>query len=391
MILAEFYDSECLENILSLEREVYERVVFLTPPDGGPDERERGVMEAYVLRRFDCPVEFVPVAEMRMEAVCAALEQSCGESFVADVTGGPELFIAACGYYAAQHPDRCAAVQQFDPKTGARVFRFPDDGRAGVRTAAELNVLEAVSLHRCAITRDGTHGLGSGEIERETLRLWRAVGAHMREWNTFHMLPAANGLRKQSAQVKRVSNAAERAACAAVAEYLAAEDILRDGQFTELDGQVCFGYTLNVPQSALFLYEKAGNLLEHYCGAAAHRSGLFGDCRVSVSLDWDGELGRSEADTKNEVDLILTRGHVPVFVSCKNTEIRNEYLYEIAAMAAHYGGRHAKPVIISNASTNPAVRDRAKDMGVLVIDALHELTFEQFIALLRRRFQTETA
>ena len=55
-------------------------------------------------------------------------------------------------------------------------------------------------------------------------------------------------------------------------------------------------------------------------------------------------------------------------------------------MARHYGGRYAKPVIVSNAENLPVVRKRAEEMGVLLIDAIHKMTLDEFVGVFQRNF-----
>ena len=58
-------------------------------------------------------------------------------------------------------------------------------------------------------------------------------------------------------------------------------------------------------------------------------------------------------DVRHEVDVVVTHGHIPVFISCKNTRLENEHLYEIATMTRHYGGRYARAAIVSNVENLP--------------------------------------
>ena len=44
-------------------------------------------------------------------------------------------------------------------------------------------------------------------------------------------------------------------------------------------------------------------------------------------------------ETKNEIDVMLMRGVVPVFVSCKNGAVKMDELYKLDTVAQRFGGR----------------------------------------------------
>jgi hypothetical protein len=167
---------------------------------------------------------------------------------------------------------------------------------------------------------------------------------------------------------------------------IANKQILRSEERMRIEGKDYQIFDLNVPSQAHLLYQKAGNLLEMYCSLGAVKAGCFHDCQVGVMLDWDREDGNSADDVRNEVDVVLTCGHIPIFISCKNTQIENEYLYEIKTMARRFGGRYAVPAIVSTARHKQPIRDRAKEMGIVLLDEVHRLTLAQFSDRLGQAF-----
>ena len=185
---------------------------------------------------------------------------------------------------------------------------------------------------------------------------------------------------------KGVYSKGDLAAYEVIAKVLRKQKIMINEISQQVEGREYRVFSLDVPEEAHLLYEKGGNLLEYYCALAVERAGVFRDCRVSVSLDWDGDQRKKPVDVRNEVDVMMTYGHIPVFVSCKNTRVENEYLYEIQTMARHYGGRYAKPVIVSNAENLPVVRKRAEEMGELLIDAIHKMTLDECVGVFQRNF-----
>ena len=385
-ILVEFFDHESLENLISLEDGQYSKVVYLYF-DGvnAPDRQEEQVLSRFLQRRFGMTAEFCPVQEMTIPGICAAFDRILEGKWggVIDLTGGPEVFSAAAGYYAARSKGRMIALQQFDVAGGKRIFRYPRGEDAIQRL--ELTVEESVAL-QCAAVLDSTPVQLGGVMEKETLRLWGAVNDIPRQWNHFCTLPAFTPAQYRSRQEKGVFSKGDSTAYDAVAARLRKLGVMRREERMRVENRDYMVFDLDVPEEARVLYEKGGNLLEHYCAVAAQRAGVFRECRVSVSLDWDGEKRQHSVDVRNEVDVVLIYGHIPVFVSCKNTRVENEHLYEIAAMARHYGGRYARAAIVSNADNLPAIRLRAKEMGILLVDELSRRSLDEVVRVFRTHF-----
>ena len=100
------------------------------------------------------------------------------------------------------------------------------------------------------------------------------------------------------------------------------------------------------------------------------------------------QIQPSEKDTANEVDVVLMRGIVPVFISCKNGEIKDDELYKFDAVATRFGGTYAKKVLIATyLNKKPAsmkdFRQRAKDMKIKFIDGVHTLSDEKFEQIIK--------
>ena len=122
---------------------------------------------------------------------------------------------------------------------------------------------------------------------------------------------------------------------------------------------------------------------------------IYDDVKNGVHIDWDGEIhtGKDSNDTENEIDVILMRDMVPIFVSCKNGRIENEELYKLNTVASRFGGKYAKKVLVASESLTtrkkPAYfRSRAHDMGIKLYPEkggrpLSELSFEEIKAVVR--------
>jgi hypothetical protein len=128
-----------------------------------------------------------------------------------------------------------------------------------------------------------------------------------------------------------------------------------------------------------YFLTKAGRFLEmrvYLAALDAREDGLphYNDVLTGVNIDWDGDVhGDGEAvETKNEIDVMLMRGVVPVFVSCKNGGVKMEELYKLATVAQRFGGRYARKVLVvskldERKPANQYLVKRAEDMGIRVV------------------------
>lgn len=60
-----------------------------------------------------------------------------------------------------------------------------------------------------------------------------------------------------------------------------------------------------------------GSALELFTYDACLRSGCFNDVVSSAVVDWDDARGGERVS--NEIDVMATRGIIPLFISCKAT------------------------------------------------------------------------
>ena len=113
-----------------------------------------------------------------------------------------------------------------------------------------------------------------------------------------------------------------------------------------------------------------GSVLELYVYKACIDAGIFNDVISSAVVRWDEAMGHSSVI--NEIDVMAARGVVPLFISCKATDIKTEALNELSILRDRFGGKGAKAVIVTTEPCNAAARHRAAQLSIAVID-LEEL------------------
>ena len=136
---------------------------------------------------------------------------------------------------------------------------------------------------------------------------------------------------------------------------------------------------------------KGGNVLELYTYMIANEiskenDGIYNDIDIGVFVDWDGiehDFNETIKDTRNEIDVMLMRGVRPVFISCKNGELKKEALYELDTVANRFGGEYAKRIIVTtDVGTNfegyKYILQRAEDMNIKIISDVNKMGKEEF-------------
>lgn len=310
------------------------------------------------------------------------------DDYVIDIDGGDERILVAAGAVLAgldQHKRSRITLQQFDPLSGTVTSLGSGAHPQGLPVrlgVQELVQLQGGILHpdtpqparQC--TADDLDGLWN-LVQRDN-RSWNRIIGILREFESradsdtqvFLPLPAVRGsipnFDSKLAQVRRLL--AQLAQCGAVRDHSKPD---------YLD----YSYTSPLMRACT---RKAGNALEHKVLLEArdlHVEGqpYFHDCHMGAQIDWDGVVhhpAQRIPETRNEVDLILVRGMVPLFVSCKNGDIGEAELYKLHTVASLFGGPYARKMLIATdldskkPGSSGALIQRARDMGIyLVTDA----------------------
>lgn len=107
--------------------------------------------------------------------------------------------------------------------------------------------------------------------------------------------------------------------------------------------------------------------------AVADGTPVYYDVLNGVKIDWDGVVHGEEEriDVDNEIDVMLMHGVVPIFLSCKNGDLKPEELYKLHTVARRFGGPYARMVLVAPAidrlGDGVRLRQRAEDMGIIVL------------------------
>ena len=123
---------------------------------------------------------------------------------------------------------------------------------------------------------------------------------------------------------------------------------------------------------------------------------------TGVTVDWDGIIHKEAdaeefnlmtdeekaaviEDTVNEVDIMLMKGVIPYFISCKNGKFDANELNKMYVVRDKFGTGYGKMIIVTTDFdkftgdyTIEYLRQRAADMGIDIIENVHKMSSDEF-------------
>lgn len=325
---------------------------------------------------------------------------------VLDLTGGDELVIMAAGAALAQLDSRQRQdirVQKFDYSRG-QILDCLHGNAPLPHMPGSLGIGELIWLNGGGVLPDAWQPPAESRL-RELEALWSIVTEDPRGWNRAIMV--LNEFESRSDFADKISLDLE-ALQGSISKFPEKEELVRDlldklharGIIDDRSSRHKLKYSY---RSALLRYctLKAGNALEVKTlleARAMQENGrpFFGDSRMSVRIDWDGDLTASAQhlpDTRNEIDVLLMHGNTPLFISCKNGSIGEEELYKLQTVATRFGGPHARKMLIAtdldqkSSSANRSFAQRAWDMDIFLVTDAAELSAADWQELFRLAVQ----
>ena len=121
-------------------------------------------------------------------------------------------------------------------------------------------------------------------------------------------------------------------------------------------------------------FTREGNALETYAFFKIARfQDIFDNVGLNIEIDWkaDDDIDKDSELIKNEIDIVCIKGLTTYLISCKQSRLRNEFIYEIGYHATKFG-IGTVPIIINSYKYHgdelDRLRNRCQQSGVLLID-----------------------
>ena len=383
--LIELYDERAIENILAPDMFRPKRIIYLGPEEIAQNRSRQEKLRAFFLHRgWEPELIFLEVSLFKADRILRQL-LAIGRKYhdcALDVTGGSDAALFAAGMFAAQ--------------TGAPAFtysrkknRFYDI--SGAEFADNLDCTLSYSVEEFFMMAGGTllPGRVNNTILSEYLegfapffasflrfrRDWTDIISYMQRVSPaeYGQTPPLSIQGKYTVKGERGSrNSANEAALQAFARIGFLQDL------SIVSGEsVSFRFRDATTRAWL---RDVGSVLELYAYKACIDSGIFNDVISSAVVRWDDTVGHGRVS--NEIDVMAARGVIPLFLSCKTSDIKTEALNELAILRDRFGGKGAKAAIVTTEHCHAAARHRAAQLGIAVID-LEELKSGQLVQRLK--------
>ena len=389
MTCIEFFDSNAIENIFTCLTVKPDRVILIG--DSGKQLASHAARYKNITDEKGLDIEFAyyPITRNDISGIVDRLSEivETYDDCIFDLTGGDELYLTAAGMILERYSDKNIQMHRVN-YLSRRAYDVDGDGNVISETEMpELTVRDCIRIYGGDIDRSAKTAFDpTPENTAELNVLWDVCRADPTAWNrNTGILAAADSEPGMSSALKtflpdqfiekklRLSDK-ERASLQKMLDKLLKNKLIRTG-YTE-DGRFFVTYKNKNIKNCLTVSGRVLELLI-YSAALNQKSGkkpFYNDVDNGVVIDWDGDVSTDTPDTVNEIDVMMVRGVVPVFVSCKNGKVKSDELYKLNTVANRFGGKYAKKIL---ASANPTDSDndvyfkqRAKEMGIRIIDGL---------------------
>ena len=419
--LIELFDRAPVENLLATLALRPDRTVYL-----GTDMRRitrQLPMYEEILRGRGISTELTcrSAAKNDLDSTLSAIDgildecsDEAGEICIVDISGGDETLLLSVGIILGARAGQGRRLLAFrcSPLTRMASFFLVRRGKNGKLVVAReqmdfsssgdnplsLSVDEIVTLHGGKITARNERVLPGSAEAADIDALWELCTADCAAWNAtvnrfsteVSKYAAGDGLFSipESAFGKGKNKLDQT-----FFKNLCRKGLIHLDPFGD-SGVFLFRYKNKIVRECL---TKSGSVLEYMTLKTAmsvteNGRPLFDSAETGVVLDWDGQSN----GTRNEIDVILTRGVTPVFISCKNGDIGVDELYKVAAVADRFGGGFSRRAIIATSYFDPKskaypgpsavnnIEDRARDMGIRTVEQPHKMTEEEFAVALAK-------
>lgn len=369
--IIEVYDKEPLFNVLAPSVIKPVRVIYIGARPITGKRLKKKLVRYFALRSPDTYAYFYPVNIYDCEDVQRVLSDVLNRypDAVVDITGGTSTLAFAVGIFCAAHN---VPVFAYHHKTNSFCNIYQCKAMNGVPCDPRFTVEEVLAMAGGMFLRHGH--IATENIDAQLLQDIDAVFSlcyhEQGRWNHFvQYLQATTGGSERSLSVDApltvLNNAGKMQFCdVELLEHL--EEIGMISGLSVDEPNVSYRFRNHVVRQCL---NDAGIWVELYIYKTAVECGCFDDVQISVIADWNGAVNEA-INTINEIDVVLTRGITPVFISCKYGVPSTTALNEIKTLTDLFGGGYAKGVLVTLSDLmdiSPATYQRAADMGIDII------------------------
>ena len=384
--LVEFFDANQIENVNALLRYNPDKVVFFGFKNIMNNGRRKALERFLSIRLGEAvpEIEYVDdILPYDLDRIVSRLEKvfDNNEDCYFDVTGGKESTLVAAGIVAER---KNIPMFQFNITTG-NMFRLKGCEKLPETKTPELTIRESIVLNGGEIISDHLDDFDwdfQNAFKKDVERMWDICKINPWRWNEqmlafesfveYGVLSEDYTVTADRNQLRNHNH--ETYLDRKIIGELSEHHLITDYSLSEGD---IVSFKLKNEQVFKCL-TIAGNILELYTylilkEIQEENEGYYDDIDIGVYVDWDGKIeDENMPNIINEIDIILMKNEVPVFISCKNGMVKKEALYELNTMAQHFGNKNSKKILIATCGDKPSDDERylfkrANDMGIIPV------------------------
>jgi len=373
--IIEIYDDEPIYNVLAPTVMRPEQVVYIGGNRITGKRIKNKIIRYFEERKLDTYAFFYPTNIYDCAKVTETLEMLI-ERFpdcAIDVTGGNSVLVFAIGMFCALHEVPAFA---YNMKTNSFYNIYACDEIEELPSELSLKARECLAMAGASLMRHG-HVDGdklTDEDLQDIAKVWEIFRKNQNIWprHTQYLQAVAGSpepddipqLSIDTTIVRKTGYNKNISANLFLMRELETCGIIQNLEYTDTD--IRFDFKNHTIRQCLL---DVGIWLELFIYKVCKESDFFDDVQISVVVDWNGDEEES-INTINEIDLVLTHGITPVFVSCKTGVPTTTTLNELHTLTELFGGRYAKCVLATMcklSEVSPSTYKRALDMGIHVI------------------------
>lgn len=386
----EFFDAEPIENLVTCLNFKMDKVIYF----GNAHEMtiEKRSITAKNLKHI-CGIEdvsFIEISKDDLERLVGVLEnviedeKQKGNHCFADVTGGGDMELVAIGMLIVRQN---LPIHRFDMESG-KLIMLNENGGKNIEAMVpkrkiEVNLDDVMEIHGGAIDYNEEsiplEVYESKEFESDVEKMWQIVKEDPRVWNgiaaVFKNLNnyevSLNKIATWKSKVESVSKSTGDVKKPEIF-YSYFNKLVKIGIIENVkkeQGKFEFKYKNDAIKQCII---DEGTILELHTYYTMKNSGKYTDCRRSVHINWDADVGLLDDGVENEIDVMAMKGYMPVIVSCKNGRVKKNALYELETVANRFGGKYARKILVSSQGLTAGDAKRAREMGIEITKEMEE-------------------
>lgn len=389
-LVVKFYSEEPLENIMSLLTYRPETLIFIGHKDNMITKKINSLKAFNQQVSKETQLQFIEVSRNNLHDIIDTITNILQDNpnCIFDLTGGSELILIALGCISANTTVRKVRI---DPYTGTEIEIFDNEIKTFEHNN-EIKIPDNMILHGGALTnKTGSYKEWrfTSEFCEDIRTMWNICRTMRGEWNKSCAI--IDEMRKTAIPMEDgFVNLSKNAIGPAIdlLRRLNEAHLLKD--FSETPKKVIYRFKNDMIRKVI---SKAGNILElHIYEVATRNNNIFTDAIIGAHIDWDGIIHDAENsgyDTINEIDVILMKEMIPIFISCKSGKAGGQSLHELATVTRRFGGKYARKALVMSRGSDDSTgtkffKQRAKDMHIWIIDDIFRMSDEELLKKLKR-------